>query len=91
MNAAAIPTTLVGGRNGHIGFIMYAAVYANISTTSYARPTEPGPYAQHGPCDSSVARADANTLHKEGRRIYDLNENVDAALKQETITAAEET
>ena len=44
-NAAAIPETLGVGRNGHIGLLMDAEVYANVSTTAYTRPTEPGPIA----------------------------------------------
>ena len=66
------------------------SVYANVSTTAYARPTEPGPYTQHGPGDSVEARSNANATHKEGRRIYYLDEN-DSALKQDIIAAVEET
>ena len=33
-NASAIPTTLGGGHNGHIGLIMDAALYDNVSTTA---------------------------------------------------------
>ena len=90
-NAAAIPTTLGGGRNGHIALIMDAAVSANVSTMAYIIPMDPGPYAQPGPGNSAAARADANVIHKEGRRIYDLDENLDATLKQEIIAAVEET
>ena len=71
-NAAAILATLRGGRNGRIGLIMDASVYANVSTTEYLRPTEPLPYAQHGPDNSAAARANANDIHKEERRIYDI-------------------
>ena len=80
-----------GGRIGHIGVLMDAAVYANAATTDYVRPTEPGPYAQHGPGESAAAQADKNAIYKEGRRIYDLDNNVDAALKQEIIATVEET
>ena len=44
-NAAAILETLGGGRNDHIGLLSDAEVYANVSTTAYTRPTEPGPIA----------------------------------------------
>ena len=36
-------------------------------------------------------RADANAIHKEMQRAYDLDENVDAAFKKEFIATAEET
>ena len=68
--------------NGHIGIIVNSSVYANVSTTYYVRPKDPGSYAQYGPGDSAWGQANANTIHKEGRRIYNLDENVDAALKQ---------
>ena len=54
-NAAAIPKNLRGGRYVHIGLLMDTAVYANVATTAYARPTDPGPYAQHGPGDSAAS------------------------------------
>ena len=72
-NVAAILTTLGGGYNGHIGLIMDVSVYANVSTPSYTRRTEIGPYAQHGPGDSAAALCKENTIHKEIRRIYNLN------------------
>ena len=37
-NAAAIPTMLRGGHNGHIGLLVDASVYANVATTAYASP-----------------------------------------------------
>ena len=61
-NVAVIPTTLGGGQNVHIGLLMDASVYANVASTVYERPEEPGPYAQHGPGDSASARADTNVI-----------------------------
>ena len=90
-NAATIPMMLRGRRNGHIGLLMDTEVYANVATTAYARPAEPGPYAQHGPGNSAAAQPEANKIHKEARRIYDLDKNIDAALKQEVIAKVEDT
>ena len=53
-NVAAIPMMLGEWRNGHIGLLMDAAVYDNVTTTAYARPTDSGPYAQHGTGDSGA-------------------------------------
>ena len=50
-NVAAIPTEIGGGINGPIGLIVDEVVFANVATTAYASPTEPGPYAQHRPGD----------------------------------------
>ena len=91
INAASILTTLGGGRNRHIGLIIDAALYANASTTSYAKPTNPVPYAHRGPGDSAAEPSDENDMHKEGKRIYNLDNKVDTAVKKEIIAALEET
>ena len=62
---------------------MVTEVYANLTNTGYTRLTEPGSYAQHGPGDTAAAQANTNAIHKEERRIYNLDENVNAALKQD--------
>ena len=40
-NAANIPTTLGGGAHGHVGIIMKATLYVNLSPTAYIAPIEP--------------------------------------------------
>ena len=63
-NAAAVPMTLGGrggGRNGHIGLIMDAAVYKNLYKSGYTRPAEPGTYAQHGSGNTEAAQSDTNS------------------------------
>ena len=54
-----------GGRNGHIGLPMNAAVYTNIANTRYMRPTDPVQYAQHGQGETSAARDNNNSIQKE--------------------------
>ena len=88
-NADAIPTTLEEERNVNVGLLMDVPVYVNVAATAYTRPTEPGLYAQYGVGNSAAARADANVIHTEAWRIYYLDENVDAALKQYFIAAVE--
>ena len=87
VNAAVIPTTLRGGQNGHTGLIMDTAVYESVATNGYTRPTETGPYAQHGTSNTAAARSNANSIHKEDMRFYNLYNNVDTASKQEIISA----
>ena len=41
-NAATLPTTLGGGKHGHMGLIMDPTVYATISSTPYVIPQNPG-------------------------------------------------
>ena len=87
-NAAAILTKFGGGRgNGHIGLLTDAAIYANVTNTGYTRTADMGPYAHHGPRDTDAEQANTNSIHKEERRLYDLDKNVDATLKQEFATA----
>ena len=42
-NSATIPTALRRRRNGHIGLLTDAAVYANVATTAFAWPTDTAP------------------------------------------------
>ena len=44
----------LGEINSHISLLMDAAVYDNADTTAYAKPADPGPFAQHGPGNSVV-------------------------------------
>ena len=69
---------------------MDTSVCANVATTVYAIPAEPGPYAHHGTCKSAAEQAGVNAIHKEGRRIYNLYENVNATFKQEIIVVVED-
>ena len=80
-----------GGCNIHTGLLVDTSVYANVVATAYTRPVEPVPYAQHGAGNTAAARADANGIHKEERRVYDIDENVDTSLKQDFIATVEET
>ena len=77
--AASTSTTLEGGG---VGLLMVSSIYANMSSTRYTRPTDPGPYSQHGPSDTTAARAYDNAIHKEERRVYNLDDKVDALLNQ---------
>ena len=85
MNASAIRTTLGGGRNGHVRLIIDTAFYANLTGTPYKRPTEPVPYATHWKSDTATARSDAKKINKGECHLYNLDKNVDDALKQEVI------
>ena len=42
-NAATLPTTLGGGRHGHLGMIIQPTLYATVSSVAYNTPTDPGP------------------------------------------------
>ena len=42
-NAAKIPSDLGGGGHGHLGLVLSAIEYANVSAIPYVRPLHPGP------------------------------------------------
>ena len=42
-NAASIPSTLGGGRHGHVGLLMTTTLYATLSDTEYIFPENTGP------------------------------------------------
>ena len=71
----------VGGGNGYVGLLIDSEVYANMAATTYKGSTDPGPYTQHGSGDTSSAQSNANKIHKEEWKVYNLNENVYADLK----------
>ena len=73
----------------NLGVIQHTTV--NVATTRYTKPTDSGPYAKHGPSDTAAARADANSIHRGEKRVYDIDKNIDAALKEEVIAEVEET
>ena len=86
-NTAATHTALRGGQNGHTCLLMNTSVYLRVATTGYTRPTETGPYAQHGTSNTVAARANANSIHKEDMRCYNLYDNVNTTSKQDIIAA----
>ena len=42
VNATSVPTDLGGGDHGHLGLVLTATEYANISATPYLKPVHPG-------------------------------------------------
>ena len=45
VNARSVYSHLGGGTHGHLGLVLTAAHYADISNTVFTRPTHPGPLA----------------------------------------------
>ena len=66
-NAAATPTALGGGRNGHVRLIMYTSVFANVSDMAYTIPTDLDTYAQHG-ADDTATHKTIQTRYKRRSR-----------------------
>ena len=86
-NAATLPTTLGGGRYGHIVMIMQPALYATLSTVAYNTPTDPGPLPIFRRTDTDQARQETSNEFYENKRVFENHFNMDQALKLLIIEA----
>jgi hypothetical protein len=68
-NAATLATTLGGGRNGHIGIIMPAELYATLSDIPCHGPPDPGPIPTHAVAANAATRETDRINHKVGTKI----------------------
>ena len=91
-NAAAVPTTLGGGKHGHIGLIMKDSLYATLSTDAFIVPTPLGPFPSFNPNVryTQVQRDEIVRQHKEETRISSNCTNVDLALKAQLCEAVQD-
>ena len=88
-NASSVPSGLGGGNFGHLGLVLTPAQYALISAAPFDRPVHPGPLvipagtAQH-------AATTMKELHKERLRVFNEVLGVEAALRQQIVSAIDE-
>jgi hypothetical protein len=90
-NAATVTTTMGGGRNGHIGIIMPAPLYATLSDIPYVAPPNPGPVPIHANYTNSATRETDRINHKAAQKLYDNHTNMNDALKTQIIDAVTDT
>ena len=90
-NAASLPTTIGGGAHGHIGLLMTPALYATLSPSPYESPDDPGPTPNHTARATTEQRETNRIQHKEERRLYDNNNNMDDAIKSQIIDSVDDT
>jgi hypothetical protein len=90
-NAATLATTLGGGRNGHIGIIMPAALYATLSDIPYTGPPDPGAVPTHA-VDANAATREADRInHKAAQKLFEHHNNMNNTLKTQIIDAIADT
>ena len=89
-NAATLPTTLGGGAHGHVGLIMKAKLYMNLSQTAYVSPTETPLTLVISPTTESAARQQLRDQHTEEQLIHTNHINMDDALKNQLLDAVED-
>jgi len=89
-NAASLSTTSGGGAHGHIGLIMTPALYLTLTATPFVSPPDPGilPIFPHRA--TTERREEILHQHKENRRTFDNNTNMDDALKGQIIDAIDD-
>jgi hypothetical protein len=63
-NAATLAMTLGGGRNGHIGIIMPATLYATLSDIPYNGRPDPGAVPTHSITANAATRETVRINHK---------------------------
>jgi hypothetical protein len=90
-NAATLTTTLGGGRNGHIGIIMPAELYATLSATPYHGPPDPGPIPIHSAAANSAARETDRINHRAAQKLFEQHNNMNDALKTQIIDSIADT
>ena len=88
-NAASLHAYTGGGKHGHIGLIMPATLYAILSSTAYATPTDPGEFPED--YTNEAERLTNNRKYLGERRTYDNHNNMDNALKSQIIDTIHET
>jgi hypothetical protein len=80
-NAATLPTAMGGGRNGHIGIIMPAPLYATLSNIPYVAPPDPGPIPIHANNANSATRETDRQNLKAAQKLYENHTNMNGAFK----------
>ena len=79
-NTATLPTTLGGGRHGHIGMIMLPASYATLPTVAYNTPTDLGPLPIFRRTDTDQARQETSNEFYENKQVFENHYNMAQAL-----------
>ena len=89
-NARSLYSHLGGGTHGHLGLVLTAAQYADISTTVFTHPAYPGPLAI--PSEVTVIqRSTLRDAHIEDLRVFCEVMGVEQALIQKIIATIDTT
>ena len=85
-NAASVPSDLGGGLYGHLGLVLSATEYAQVTPHAYIRPADPGVLTiLHGtPVHDALRQRD---IHDRAMKKYKETLNVERALKAQIVEA----
>ena len=87
-NAMAVHSTIGGGAHGHLGLVLSAAQYANISPTPFVRPAFPAPLVIPAGT-TAVAAKTLEREYNESLRLFREVMGVENSLKQQLIKAVD--
>lgn len=88
-NAASVPSDLGGGSHGHLGLVLTPEKYALVSNEPFKRPEHPG--TLDIPARATAPQiAAAQDDHTEAMRVFREVLNVEAALRQQIVSAIED-
>jgi hypothetical protein len=86
-NAASIHSKLGGGNYGHLALTISAASYATLSPVAFVPPANPGTTPVIPPLATAAIIGQTVREHDESLRLWRQRNNVNAALKQQLISA----
>ena len=87
-NAASVPSTLGGGQHGHLGLILTAPQYNNISLVPFLKPRDPGEPLLDGTMTWEQMQA-VRLANRDARDQFDKVTTVETAIKQQIINSIE--
>ncbi len=90
-NAAAIPSTLGGGKHGHVGLLMTPTLYATLSSTEYRAPSNPGPTPVYPVRITAAEKYTLDAEHLKASTAFETHTDVSDAIKQQIVDCVEET
>ena len=89
-NTRSVYSHLGGGTHGHLGLVLTAAQYADISNTVFTRQAHPGPLATPL-ADTDVQRSTFRDSHIEDLQVFREVMGVEQALIQQIVATIDAT
>jgi hypothetical protein len=88
-NAGSVPSTLGGGRHGHLGLLLTDATYATLQpTTPWVTPPNPGPFVP--PAAGTTAQLNtARSVWTESHQQFDVCQATEKALIAQVVEAVD--
>jgi hypothetical protein len=86
-NFLSIPSNTGGGRHGHLGLLMTAGQYTEISPTPFGAAAGPVPVALVLLGTDNIVAVNMVRMYDEQKRVFNTHINCDEAVKKLILTA----